>query len=85
MPNPKPYNAEVELSGLVLMVEELLDLEDKLEGAPSHNTSGLRRNINMKRRNLKSAIAQYKMLRKQKVTKPKHTQPVYGTQGWLYK
>lgn len=68
MPKQKPYNADHELAGLVLMVEQLLALEEKLEQS-SNNNAGLRHNINMQKRDLKIACAQYHHLNKQQVVK----------------
>jgi ElaB/YqjD/DUF883 family membrane-anchored ribosome-binding protein len=83
MAKQKLYNAEQELNGLIQMLEHLFALEDKLENA-GNSTSGIRHNIEMQKRDLKTAIAQLKLLQRQQI-KPKHTQPVYGTQGWLYR
>lgn len=72
----KPYNAEHELAGMVLMVEQLLAMQDKLE-ALGNNAPGLKHNITMQKRDLKIAIAQYHQLNKQQTVKHK---PHYSPQ-----
>lgn len=72
----KPYNAEHELAGMVLMVEQLLAMQDKLDMLGG-NAPGLKHNINMQRRDLKIACAQYHQLNKSQAYKHK---PQYSSQ-----
>lgn len=81
MGNPVIINANKELTGLIELVEELFRLEDKLEKASG--TSGLRHNIQMQKRIIKTAMAQYKMIEKQQQLK-QFKKPA-TTQNYLYK
>lgn len=74
----KKIDSEIELHNLVQEVEELFRLQDLQENS---NNAGLRHNVMMQVRKVKTVIAQYRMLRQAK----KKTKTVFQQSSFNYK